>query len=230
MTVDSTTTGVGRHRVPGSGRWAMIATQHMGQSIVVVDAFATQPFTGNPAAVCVLDCPRDERWMQLVAREMNLSETAFLLSEGDVFRLRWFTPTVEVDLCGHATLASAHVLWESGRLRETEEARFHTRSGLLTARRKGDRIVMDFPAAYAQPCEAPPGLAEAIGAPLGYTAKNAFDYLGPVPKIRPAILAPQRRERTRGNSWRSCRSGWPHAGTALSCRRSSRRSAESGRA
>jgi PhzF family phenazine biosynthesis protein len=155
----------------------MIPSHHMGQSIVVVDAFADQPFTGNPAAVCVLDQPADARWMQLVAREMNLSETAFLFPEGDAFRLRWFTPTVEVDLCGHATLASAHVLWESGRLRTTEEARFQTRSGFLTARRNSDRIVLDFPAVDAQACEAPPGLAEALGASVGYTAKNAFDYL-----------------------------------------------------
>jgi PhzF family phenazine biosynthesis protein len=149
----------------------------MAQSIVVVDAFAKEPFTGNPAAVCVLDQPGDERWMQLVAREMNLSETAFLFPDGDAFRLRWFTPTIEVDLCGHATLASAHVLWESGRIPATEEARFQTRSGLLTARRQGNRIVLDFPATHAQACEVPTGLAEAIGAPVGYTAKNAFDYL-----------------------------------------------------
>ena len=156
---------------------AMLPAQQMGQSIVVVDAFAEQPFTGNPAAVCVLNQPGDVRWMQLVAREMNLSETAFLFPEGDAFRLRWFTPTVEVDLCGHATLASAHVLWESGRLPPTEEARFQTRSGLLTARRGGDRIVLDFPAVEAQACEPPPGLVEAIGAPVGYTAKNVSDYL-----------------------------------------------------
>jgi PhzF family phenazine biosynthesis protein len=152
-------------------------TQNMGQSIIIVDAFAEKPFTGNPAAVCLLDRPVDEKWMQLVAREMNLSETAFLLPEDDAFRLRWFTPTVEVELCGHATLASAHVLWESGRLSETEEARFQTRSGLLTAHREGDRIVMDLPAVAAHACSLPVGLAEAIGASVGYTAKNVFDYL-----------------------------------------------------
>src|SRR4051794_13963699 len=84
----------------------------MGQTIVQVDAFTDQPFAGNPAAVCVLSGPRDERWMQNVAREMNLSETAFLYPVADGFQLRWFTPEIEVDLCGHATLASAHVLWE----------------------------------------------------------------------------------------------------------------------
>src|SRR5690242_9563921 len=105
----------------------------MGQRIVQVDAFTSQPFGGNPAAVCVLDSPRDETWMQQVATEMNLSETAFLQRADDGFALRWFTPAAEVDLCGHATLASAHVLWEDGHLAPEAEARFHTRSGLLTA-------------------------------------------------------------------------------------------------
>lgn len=149
----------------------------MGQSIVVVDAFADEPFTGNPAAVCLLHEPRDERWMQLVAREMNLSETAFLHPEGGGFRLRWFTPTIEVDLCGHATLASAHVLWESGQLRPTDEARFETRSGMLTARREGRQIVLDFPAMREQACEPLPGLVEAIGAPARYVGRNAFDFI-----------------------------------------------------
>ena len=106
----------------------------------IVDAFTAKPFAGNPAAVCILPAPRAEAWMQNVAREMNLSETAFLHPEADGFRLRWFTPTVEVALCGHATLASAHVLWETGRLRPQQPARFHTQSGLLTADRLPDRI------------------------------------------------------------------------------------------
>ncbi len=109
----------------------------MPDPIVVVDAFADRPFAGNPAAVCVLPGPRDPAWMALVAREMNLAETAFLHRQDDGFALRWFTPTTEVDLCGHATLASAHVLWQEGWLPGTETARFHTRSGLLTARRAG---------------------------------------------------------------------------------------------
>src|SRR5438093_846184 len=100
-----------------------------------VDAFTDQPFAGNPAAVCLLPAPRDEAWMQNVAREMNLSETAFLHRDKDGWRLRWFTPAVEVALCGHATLASAHVLWESGQLSLGETARFPTKSGLLTAAR-----------------------------------------------------------------------------------------------
>ena len=102
-----------------------------------IDAFTDRPFRGNPAAVCLLPGPRPEAWMQDVAREMNLSETAFLHPEADGYRLRWFTPAVEVDLCGHATLASAHALWEQGRLRPEEAARFHTRSGPLTAERHG---------------------------------------------------------------------------------------------
>lgn len=149
----------------------------MGQSVVVVDAFADAPFTGNPAAVCVLREPADERWMQLVAREMNLSETAFLHPEGRAFRLRWFTPTVEVDLCGHATLASAHVLWESGQLHPADEARFETRSGSLSARKDGEQIVLDFPAIPEQACEPLPGLIEAIEAPARYVGRNAFDVL-----------------------------------------------------
>ena len=149
----------------------------MGQAVIVVDAFADRPFTGNPAAVCVLAAAADESWMQLVAREMSLSETAFLHAERDGFRLRWFTPTVEVDLCGHATLASAHVLWESGRLQPDAEARFLTRSGLLTARRRGELIVMDFPIKRDEPCEPPPGLFEAVGRSAKYVGKNVFDYV-----------------------------------------------------
>jgi PhzF family phenazine biosynthesis protein len=109
----------------------------MPQPIVVVDAFTDRPFAGNPAAVCALPKPRDEAWMQRVAREMNLSETAFLLRDGDEFQLRWFTPAAEVALCGHATLASAHALYESGALAASREARFRTQSGLLTAVRRG---------------------------------------------------------------------------------------------
>ena len=101
----------------------------MGVPIVQVDAFANRPFGGNPAAVCVLGEPRDEAWMQNVAREMNLAETAFLHPENDGYRLRWFTPASEVALCGHATLASAHVLWEDGHLPSSSQARFHTQSG-----------------------------------------------------------------------------------------------------
>jgi len=115
--------------------------------------------------------------MRDVAREMNLSETAFLHPENGGYRLRWLTPAVEVDLCGHATLASAHVLWEDGHIPSDAEARFHTRSGLLTCRRKGDWIEMNFPAKIAEPAEAPPQLAEALGTELVFTGRNQFDYL-----------------------------------------------------
>ena len=123
----------------------------MGQPFVQIDAFTDTPFGGNPAAVYLLETAADEAWMQAVAREMNLSETAFLERRSDGWDLRWFTPTYEVDLCGHATLASAHYLWESGNLGGDEIARFHTRSGLLTAVRDGDWIVLDFPALDAAP-------------------------------------------------------------------------------
>ena len=149
----------------------------MGLSIVQVDAFTSTPFAGNPAAVCVLPEPRDERWMQDVAREMNLSETAFLSRQADGFKLRWFTPAVEVDLCGHATLASAHVLWETGQLELSEQARFHTRSGLLLAERKGEWIEMDFPVKAEEAAIAPPGLLQALGVTPVYVGKNQFDYL-----------------------------------------------------
>lgn len=149
----------------------------MGQTIFQVDAFTDRPFSGNPAGVCVVPEPRNERWMKNVAREMNLSETAFLHRQADGYNLRWFTPTVEVDLCGHATLASAHILWEVGYLEPGEQARFHTLSGLLTADRKGDWIEMNFPAQPEEPASAPPGLLEALGVPVKYIGKSKFDYL-----------------------------------------------------
>ncbi len=149
----------------------------MGLRIVQVDAFTDTPFRGNPAAVCLVPEPQTDLWMQLVAREMNLSETAFLHRQKDGFSLRWFTPTVEVDLCGHATLASAHVLWEDGHLTPDTQARFHTRSGLLTADRRGAWIEMDFPAKREEPVPAPPGLAEALGVTPKYVGRNQFDYL-----------------------------------------------------
>ncbi len=130
--------------------------------IVQVDAFTDHCFGGNPAAVCTLHAPRPESWMQAVAAEMNLSETAFLDPVADGWNLRWFTPAVEVDLCGHATLASAHVIWEEGRLPLESPARFHTRSGVLIARRREGRIELDFPAWPPQACPAPPGLADAL--------------------------------------------------------------------
>jgi len=145
--------------------------------IVQVDAFTSQPFAGNPAAVCILPAPADETWMKNIAREMNLSETAFLHPEANGYRLRWLTPAVEVDLCGHATLASAHVLWQDGHLPLDATAHFHTRSGHLTATKKGDWIELDFPAKLEQPAEPPSQLSEALGTSLKYVGKNQFDYL-----------------------------------------------------
>jgi PhzF family phenazine biosynthesis protein len=149
----------------------------MPARIVQVDAFTAMPFSGNPAAVCVLPAPPNEKWMRDVAREMNLSETAFLHPEDGGYRLRWLTPAVEVDLCGHATLASAHVLWEDRYIPADAEARFHTRSGLLTCKRNGDWIEMNFPAKLAEPAETPPQMTEALGAELLFVGRNQFDYL-----------------------------------------------------
>ncbi len=143
-----------------------------------VDAFTQEPFAGNAAAVYLLDGARDDKWMQSVAREMNLSETAFLVRKRESLGLRWFTPVVEVALCGHATLASAHVLWEQEYLLPDEEARFETLSGLLTAKREGDWIEMDFPAKRAQAMEPAEGLLEGLGlTSVMYTGRNEFDYL-----------------------------------------------------
>jgi PhzF family phenazine biosynthesis protein len=144
-----------------------------------VDAFADRPFAGNPAAVCLLASPAKPEWMQQVAREMNLAETAFLVRRNDGFDLRWFTPSVEVDLCGHATLASAHVLWEEGQLKPTESARFHTRSGTLTASRHGNLIWLDFPATPPEPAASPIDLRQGLGqhADVKYIGRTPFDFL-----------------------------------------------------
>ena len=150
----------------------------MGQRIVQVDAFATEPFTGNPAAVCVLPVNRDDEWLRKVAGEMNLSETAFLVPSEGHYGLRWFTPAAEVDLCGHATLASAHVLWEEGHLDPDAEATFMTRSGELRARNTERGIELNFPALFAEPTEAPAGLLEALGIESAVAiARSRFDYL-----------------------------------------------------
>ncbi len=150
----------------------------MATRIVQVDAFTNKAFSGNPAAVCVLAEPASDEWMRNVAREMNLSETAFLTPHDGGYRLRWFTPAVEVDLCGHATVASAHVLWQDGHLRPGQQARFHTRSGLLLADRRGDWIELDFPVKVVTPAPAPPELLPALGVEQAvFVGKNAFDYL-----------------------------------------------------
>ncbi|HDT13412.1 MAG TPA: PhzF family phenazine biosynthesis protein [Candidatus Aminicenantes bacterium] len=137
----------------------------MAIPIFQVDAFAKEPFKGNPAGVCLLPGPAEPAWMQSVAAEMCLAETAFPVAEDDGYRLRWFTPAVEVKLCGHATLATAHILWEQGLLAPDEEARFQTLSGLLTARRDGQLIELDFPARPPRP--EPPDWADAAVGALG---------------------------------------------------------------
>jgi PhzF family phenazine biosynthesis protein len=150
----------------------------MGQEIFQVDAFTDRPFAGNPAAVCVLPQPRNDGWMQNVAREMNLSETAFLLRQDDgSYNLRWFTPATEVPLCGHATLASAHVLWERGDLQLEETARFHTLSGLLTAKRAGEWIELDFPLQTPNVSEISDDLITALGTQPKYVGETHRNYL-----------------------------------------------------
>lgn len=146
--------------------------------ILTVDAFTDEPFSGNPAGVCLLSQPEEKEWMQAVAREMNLSETAFLVPRLEGFELRWFTPATEVDLCGHATLASAHVLWETGIAPQGDPIRFQTRSGILAARQAEDRIVLDFPATPAHEAEPPPGLTGALGVvPVWAGRTTSADWL-----------------------------------------------------
>jgi PhzF family phenazine biosynthesis protein len=149
----------------------------LGTRLFQVDAFTERAFAGNPAAVCLLSGPKDEAWMLQVAREMNLSETAFLVEQDDGFSLRWFTPTTEVDLCGHATLASAHVLWESGTIKTGQPVRFHTRSGVLTARQDAGLVELDFPSLAESAATAPPSLLAALGVEPGYVGVFGGRYL-----------------------------------------------------
>ena len=171
-----------------------------------VDAFTDRPFAGNPAAVVLLpDGPWPaEPWMQDVGAEMNLSETAFVKPEGAGFGLRWFTPAKEVELCGHATLASAHVLWQEGVLKPDQPASFATRSGTLTCRRGKDGIALDFPDESASPCAAPAGLFEALGTTPVPLLRNRMDYLLAFPDeaavraLRPLAKAPALQDPVRG--------------------------------
>lgn len=149
----------------------------MGVPIFQVDAFTNKRFSGNPAGVCLLPMPADEGWMQNVASEMNLAETAFLYEQEEGYHLRWFTPAAEVELCGHATLASAHILWQEGHLEPDEVAHFHTLSGLLSAKQAGDWIRLDFPATPAEPVTPPDELMQALGISPKYVGLNQFDYL-----------------------------------------------------
>lgn len=154
----------------------------MSRRIFQVDSFTDKPFGGNPAGVCVMDAPADEAWMQNIAMEMNLSETAFLYPLEEGYNLRWFTPTVEVDLCGHATLATAHILWSEDYLSQDQQARFSTKSGLLTADRNGDLIELNFPASPPTQVEPPDGLLDALGIEeVLYVGKTSVKFLIEVP-------------------------------------------------
>jgi predicted PhzF superfamily epimerase YddE/YHI9 len=152
----------------------------MSSRLFIVDAFTDRPFAGNPAGVCFPAQDRDDRWLQNVAREMNLSETAFLWGGPTAWRLRWFTPTVEMDLCGHATLASAHAIWEAGLAEPGALLTFATRSGELSAGGRPGAIEMDFPAEPAVSAAAPPDLLAAVGVAASscrFTGRNRIDWL-----------------------------------------------------
>jgi PhzF family phenazine biosynthesis protein len=171
--------------------------------VFLVDAFADVPFAGNAAAVCLLDTPADPAWMQAVADELQQAATAFVHRPGDDFTLRWFVPSRELLLCGHGTLAAAHILWESGRLTPTAPARFETVSGALTARRDGSSILLDFPAEPVVPVESPSDLIGALGIEPRAVLRGRFDYLvelasaAEVRALRPD-LARLRQVETRG--------------------------------
>src|SRR5579884_3240320 len=142
-----------------------------------VDAFTQTSFAGNAAAVCILDRQRDDGWLQQVAGEMNLAATAFLLPQDEGYQLRWFSAKVELELCGHGTLASAHTLWEYGYLTPDAQARFSTRAGLLTAERQGDWIILNFPAQPEEAIDPPPSLAASLGVTPLYVGKSRLDYV-----------------------------------------------------
>jgi PhzF family phenazine biosynthesis protein len=145
--------------------------------IYQVDAFTKTPFKGNPAGVCILEKPGDDEWMLNVASEMNCSETAFLCPEEDGYRLRWFTPRVEVDLCGHATLSSAHILWEKGYLQPEDQVTFYTRSGELTARKDHEWTMLNFPSLSVEESPIPTELIGLIQADILYFGMSKFDWL-----------------------------------------------------
>jgi PhzF family phenazine biosynthesis protein len=150
----------------------------MNIPIFTVDAFTDKPFSGNPAGVCVLDSPLNEKQMQNIAFEMNLSETAFLSKKDDgSYGLRWFTPAVEVDLCGHATLASSHILWETKKEDKSAELQFQTRSGMLKANFRNGGIELDFPLIDSKPMETPKGLIKALGVEPVNLFKTQWNYI-----------------------------------------------------
>lgn len=141
-----------------------------------VNSFTDKFFKGNPAGVCILEEATDTQRMQNIAMEMNLSETAFFYKEGNGFNLRWFTPESEVDLCGHATLASAHILWETGICKE-ENIEFYTQSGTLYAKRENKYIVLDFPKEEDSQVDTPREIKDSLNVPIIYTGKNRMDFI-----------------------------------------------------
>ncbi len=143
----------------------------------IVDAFTNRPFAGNPAAVVQLEAWPEDSWLQNVAMEMNLAETAYFVPTATGYDLRWFTPKIEVDLCGHATLASAKALVHLGRLADSSEVAFSTRSGVLRAIRKDDQFQLDFPIIAEEKTEPPPGLIESLNVQPRYIGRNKFDYV-----------------------------------------------------
>ena len=150
----------------------------MSIKIFQVDAFTSEPFKGNPAAVCILEKEMTDSWMTGVAANMNLSETAFIIAteEKNKYKLRWFTPKVEVDLCGHATLATAHVLYENNYVPSLEAISFETKSGILKTHKNENYIQLDFPETPVTDTEIPKGIEEALGAKIIYSGKSIFDY------------------------------------------------------
>jgi PhzF family phenazine biosynthesis protein len=157
----------------------------MSLRISLIDAFASKPFTGNPAAVCLLSDDADQAWMKQVAMEMNQAETAFLRRVDNGYNLRWLTPSIEVDLCGHATIAAAHFLWENGEEPPDSTIAFHTRSGTLSARLADGWIELDFPAEREKPCEPPECLLSALGITKAcHVGINRFDYIVQVETAR----------------------------------------------
>jgi PhzF family phenazine biosynthesis protein len=153
----------------------------MQAELHLVDAFTSSPFRGNTAAVCFPDGPADAVWMQQVAAELKHSETAFLFPEGEKWNLRWFTPEKELELCGHATLAAAFILWETNRVPKDRAIEFTTLSGPLTVKQDADWISMDFPAEPATASMSIPGLGQALGVEPLYTGRNRFDILVELP-------------------------------------------------
>ena len=142
-----------------------------------VDAFTGKPFAGNPAAVCLLPGPASPEWMAAVARETNLPATAFVHDAGDGFAVRWFTRTTELKLCGHGTLASAHILYETGRVRASQSIRFQSPDGALAASTSGGWVALDFPAIPEQQVEPPAGLLEALGVEAVYVGRGRLDCI-----------------------------------------------------